>query len=32
MKVFYKNQKLKIIQYRSYKNFGNQVFSGKIEW
>ena len=26
MKIFYKKQKLKIIQYRSYKNFDNQVF------
>ena len=26
MKVFYKKQKPKIIQYTSYKNFDNQVF------
>ena len=26
MKVFYKKQKPKLIQYRSYKNFDNQVF------
>ena len=26
MNVFNKKQKLKIIQYRSYKNFDNQVF------
>ena len=26
MKVFYKNEKPKIIQYRSYKNFDKQVF------
>ena len=26
LKVFYKKQKPKIIQYRSYKNFDNQLF------
>ena len=26
LKVFYKKQKPKIFQYRSYKNFDNQIF------
>ena len=30
MKVFYKKQKPKIIQYRSYKNFDNQVFQREL--
>ena len=30
MKVFYKKQKLKIIQYRSYKNFYHQVFQREL--
>ena len=30
MKVFYKKQKPKIIQYRSYKNLDNQVFQRKL--
>ena len=30
MKVFYKKQKPKIIQYRSYKNFYNQVFQREL--
>ena len=30
MKVFYKKQKQKIIQYRSYKNFDNQVFQREL--
>ena len=30
IKVFYKKQKPKIIQYRSYKNFDNQVFQREL--
>ena len=30
MKVFYKKQKPKIIQYRSYKNFDNLVFQREL--
>ena len=30
MKVFYKKQKPKIIQYRSYKNFDNQIFQREL--
>ena len=30
MKIFYKKQKLKIIQCRSYKNFDNQVFQKEL--
>ena len=30
MKVLYKKQKSKIIQYRSYKNFDNQVFQREL--
>ena len=30
MKIFYKKQKPKIIQYRSYKNFDNQVFQKEL--
>ena len=30
MKVFYKKQKPKIIQYRSYKNVYNQVFQREL--
>ena len=30
MKVFYKKQKPKMIQYRSYKNFDNQVFQREL--
>ena len=30
MKVFYKKQKPKVIQYRSYKNFNNQVFQREL--
>ena len=30
MKVSTKTQKTKIVQYRSYKNFDNQVFQGKL--
>ena len=30
IKLFYKNQKPKIIQYRSYKNFHNQVFQREL--
>ena len=31
LKVFYKNQKPKIIQYRSYKNFNNQMFERELD-
>ena len=31
LKVFYKNQKPKIIQYRSYKNFNNQIFERELD-
>ena len=30
MKIFYKKQKPKIIQYRSYKSFDNQVFQREL--
>ena len=31
MKMFYKKQKPKIIQYRGYKNFDNQVFQRELK-
>ena len=30
MKIFYKKQKPKIIQYRGYKNFDNQAFQRQL--